>query len=483
VDITIKPDGSVDPQAAPIHRNGNLYTLADNIFGTSLIVQKDGVIIDGAGFSLQGSDSIYDIDSGSLGIDCSGRSNVTLMNVVVQNFGYGIRLDFANNNTIARCNITSNRYGVWMQYSLQNRLINNTIVGNFEQEVQLTHSSSNTLSQNCINEPKTGIIGEHIGFKLLSSSDNNAITKNVIDGSNGGIYLDSSSGCFISENTLRSAFSIRVYGTKLSDFLHEIDASNLANGYPIYYLVNQSNLRINPTMYPQLNYLAVVNSVNVTIEGLNFRYGLDRPDGLLLAYTNNSLIQRNTISYCGYGMKLVGCYSNTLSQNTMDNNQEVAFSLEYSQNNTLTRNNMTDAVYGKYYIYLMNSYGNLFHHNNFITAFYKYSHNPIPVYYTGSTPLPDAAVNSWDDGHEGNYWSEYYNGTDANRDGIGDTPYCVYGNNRDNYPLISPVPNSGFTIPEFPSWSILTLFTILTLIATVVYWKKRKCYVSVVKKS
>ena len=43
----------------------------------------------------------------------------------------------------------------------------------------------------------------------------------------------------------------------------------------------------------------------------------------------------------------------------------------------------------------------------------------------------------WDDGLRGNYWSNYA-GTDANGDGIGDTPYVIDTNNKDNYPLMTP---------------------------------------------
>jgi hypothetical protein len=43
----------------------------------------------------------------------------------------------------------------------------------------------------------------------------------------------------------------------------------------------------------------------------------------------------------------------------------------------------------------------------------------------------------WDDGVEGNYWSNY-TGVDTDLNGIGDTPYIMNPTDRDNYPLMGP---------------------------------------------
>ena len=54
--ISIMPDGSVYPDTAPISSADNItYTLTDNIYDVSVIVQRDNIVFDGAGRILQGT--------------------------------------------------------------------------------------------------------------------------------------------------------------------------------------------------------------------------------------------------------------------------------------------------------------------------------------------------------------------------------------------------------------------------------------------
>jgi hypothetical protein len=97
--IIIKDDGSIEG-TNKIQRNENIYTFTGNISG-NLQVRRSNIVIDGAGFTLNGN-------SGT-GIAISSEAtehpseldilNVTVRNLRITNFKWGIRCDFGGNHT------------------------------------------------------------------------------------------------------------------------------------------------------------------------------------------------------------------------------------------------------------------------------------------------------------------------------------------------------------------------------------------------
>jgi hypothetical protein len=74
---------------------------------------------------------------------------------------------------------------------------------------------------------------------------------------------------------------------------------------------------------------------------------------------------------------------------------------------------------------IRNSPGNSLYENN--------------IFPSNDYDLTDGASrNSWSNSSVGNYWNSY-SPSDANGDGVGDTPYWIGTNNWDNYPLTEPV--------------------------------------------
>jgi len=94
--IYILPGGDVDPASAPIHRDGDYYTFTDNIYDP-IVIQKPGITLDGAGYSLDG------MGAGFRAVWLLGLTGVTVTNLNVQGWFIGIQLI-----TSTDCTITGN---------------------------------------------------------------------------------------------------------------------------------------------------------------------------------------------------------------------------------------------------------------------------------------------------------------------------------------------------------------------------------------
>ena len=169
--------------------------------------------------------------------------------------------------------------------------------------------------------------------------------------------------------------------------------------------------------------------------------------GIQLKQSSNTSITGNSLMYCPNGVLILSNSSNNIVENNaIANSRYVGVTVAYDSNhNKITVNNLVDNGVGAKFV---NSSDNLVHHNGFMN-------NGVVL-----SSHPDTEVNFFDNGIEGNFWSNY-NGTDGNGDGVGDIPYIIDDSNQDNYPLMN-------KIPEFPSWTILPFVLTATLFSIIV---------------
>ena len=146
--------------------------------------------------------------------------------------------------------------------------------------------------------------------------------------------------------------------------------------------------------------------------------------GLDVSGSNNTVQSNNISNNTVTGIGLAGSYWNSICDNTITENGW-GFRITISANNTICRNKIADngGESGGGAIYLISSPSdNRFYQNNF-------KNNKDQIHFF------NLASNIWDNGCEGNYWSDY-EGVDLDHDGIGDDPYEMVGNNTDHRPLM-----------------------------------------------
>jgi parallel beta-helix repeat protein len=141
-------------------------------------------------------------------------------------------------------------------------------------------------------------------------------------------------------------------------------------------------------------------------------------DGMLGYFMSYDIISSNIISSNANGIEFYSCVNNNVFNNTLSN--EVGILSYSSYSNTISVNTFSNNDVG---MSLINSNNNTIYHNNF-------KNNLQHVYLDHLS-----YSNRWDNGAEGNYWDNH-TGVDSHNDGIGDTPFRIFSNVTDNYPLV-----------------------------------------------
>jgi len=388
--IYIRAEGSIDPPTANIATIDNVtYTFTDNI-NDSIVVEKNDIVIDGAGYTLRGYVLEWGWESGSRGIDLTGRTNVTIQNMQIRNFNDGIWLEGSSSNNINGNSLIKNGYGVRFQYSCNYNSVsrNNITDGGIEFDYS---SDYNIVFENSFTATYD------VSILLYGSSNNsiygNNITNSLGSGGHGSVWLYESSNNSIFGNNI---------------------TANSLNGITVSYDSSYNSIHGN----------------NITANGGGGIW--------LFWYSSCNNIYGNNIANRGtYGILLTeSSTNNSIYENKVANNSN-GISLA-TPNNTIYGNTIINNV--DYGVCLIEASDNKFYHNsiNNTQNVYDWSWRD-PQYYSPST-------NVWDDGYPsgGNYWMDY-NGTDffsglyqneTGSDGIGDVPYVIDGNNADRYPLM-----------------------------------------------
>jgi len=174
--IYIRSDGSVDPAIAPIQRVGEVYTFTSHIVNYSIVVQRDNIVIDGEGYSLQNG------GWGDEGIVLNFVSNVTIRNMEIKRFHYGVVIGNSSRNTVIGNYIGNNSYAIILEFSSFNNITKNLVTATYSYGINFWKSNNNTIIQNSVANNTNGI-------GIWRSSNNTIVENNIANNQIGmGLY-------------------------------------------------------------------------------------------------------------------------------------------------------------------------------------------------------------------------------------------------------------------------------------------------------
>jgi parallel beta-helix repeat protein len=168
--IYIRADGSIEG-TDKIQRVGDVYTLTDNISG-GIQIQKSHIVLDGAGYRLQG-------DGNQNGITLSARdiSNTTIKNLKLSSFNIGIVVMSSDNNKILENTITDSFRGLDLTAS-ENNTVSGNYIANNNDGIALENMYNNIVENTITNNTNIGIF-------LYGAGYNNIIGNNITKNSRG----------------------------------------------------------------------------------------------------------------------------------------------------------------------------------------------------------------------------------------------------------------------------------------------------------
>lgn len=321
------------------------------------------------------------------GILLESSTNNTLENNTVELLwyvGYGVALQYSDHNTIVNSSIEKGYEGMVLQgssfcaitgmeffdtetslgiYESNHNVIRDITVQTCWEAVLMIESHGNEIFDFVVDESYMGIaclMSNHNTFRDISlsggyiynvMSSHNSFYDCSVQGDMIGFYLVESLNILLSGNTMVEN-GILLSGSSLENWnTHTIDSSNTVNNKPVYYWKN----RTEGTVPDDAGQVILANCTGVTVEGVQLG---QTTMGITMGFSRDNTVRDNHIYKTFYGIFLEESHDNLFLNNTIEDGFYGMIS-EYSDGNEVEKNSITNNLIGM----LM-----FFSHNNSMTG-------------------------------------------------------------------------------------------------------------------
>ena len=257
------------------------------------------------------------------------------------------------------------------------------------------------------------------GIYLSRSKRNTILNNTFINNPFGGIALNHADNTNITANTIvESAYGMRI----MFSLNNSIIGNSLSQTSYAIHLTSSSTGNTVRRNFIHVQSVGVYSSSDNTTVDHNTVTTTEGHCGIYFYNCHNGSIYYNTLMNSSYGIRI---YMPSSSSHNITNNKilntDWAIELVNANDNNFTGNWIQQNTWG---IYMSFSSYNTVYHNNFIE-------NDMQA------NAGTGAGNLWDNGSEGNFWSDYEGEDTDPHDGIGDTAYRITPKGYDNFPLMT----------------------------------------------
>jgi len=294
--IYIRADGSIEPLTANITSADNVtYTFTGNNYD-SLVIERDNVLVDGAGYTLQGTGN-------GTGINLTGRSNVAITNTKIKDFDFGVYLNSTSDNVLSQNNLADNYCGIWLMYSSDNTISGNNITENNVNGIWLDYSSNNVISENTFFN-----CGPSVWKSYL-----NVVVDNLVNGKP-LVYLEG-----VSDYAVDNAGQVILVNC-INILVENLSLSSASIGIQLL-ATNDTHITNNNITNNRWYGIHLYSSSDNTISGNNMS---NNNDGISLSKSSNNTISGNNITDSQCGIELHESSNNcNYHNNFIDNAEQV----------------------------------------------------------------------------------------------------------------------------------------------------------------
>lgn len=255
--VYIRENGAIDPLTVNFTSSDNItYSFGGNL-NVEVVVERSNVIVDGNGYVLQGW------GYPSTGIRWQDISNVTVQNLNVRGFYYGILVSHSANNTIEENSFTDNEDCIRLKDSANgNRIVGNRLEDNTYHGIVIENSSDNEVFQNNITTSYHGV--------YLNDSLDNRVRENILAHNDYGMYAENSTNNVLQQNLVdANDYGIIIYRSS-NNTIHQNSIMN--NFYGMYFEDSANNRIYHNNFDNSYSQAEFINSVNVWDNGVEGNY-------------------------------------------------------------------------------------------------------------------------------------------------------------------------------------------------------------------